>query len=291
MTSAASPPPPDDDAWAGERVTRWLRQAAGLERQLAPVSEALFAAAGLRPGERVLDIGCGTGPTTREAAARVGPSGAVTGLDLSEEMIAAASEASPEESGSAPIEWIAADAVTWEPGPPRWDVALSRFGVMFFSDPSAAFTRIAGAIVPGGRIAWAVWDRRDRSEMFELPLQVAIETLAARGVVPADIPLDQGPFSLSDPAEVRRLLSAAGLTDVEVAPHSLRLEMGGGADAATAAAASMDLGPTRVATAAVSDDDRTAVLAALTDALEDQLDADGHVVLGGQILVVTAYRP
>ncbi len=81
------------EEWSGDRVERWLRQAAGLERQLAPVSEVLFAAARLSPGESVLDVGCGTGPTTYAAARAVGPTGRVCGLDVSGEMLVAAAAA------------------------------------------------------------------------------------------------------------------------------------------------------------------------------------------------------
>ncbi|MGH3994172.1 MAG: class I SAM-dependent methyltransferase, partial [Pseudonocardiaceae bacterium] len=219
--------------------------AAGQERQLAPVADVLFTAAALRPGERVLDVGCGTGPTTRRAAREVGPAGHVTGLDISAEMLAAAA-AQPEEDGVAPVEWVAADVVGWQPDNQVSDVVLSRFGVMFFSDPAAAFGRLATATSPGGRLAMAVWDRRDESDLFAVPMHAALDELRRRGTAVQAPPDDDGPFSLYDPATVTALLTGAGWSHVTCTPHRLMLPFGGGLDPATAARSALDLGPTRL---------------------------------------------
>jgi SAM-dependent methyltransferase len=279
-----------EDAWAGERVARWLMWAAGLERQLAPVADALFAAAALRPGERVLDVGCGTGSTTRRAAGEVGPNGRVVGLDVSAEMLAAAA-AEPERDGAAPLEWVAADVVTWQPDGRAFDVVLSRFGVMFFSDPAAAFTRMSTATRPGGRLAMAVWARRDESELFAVPLHAALGELSRRGVPVQAPPADDGPFSLHDPATVTALLTAAGWSHVQCTPHRLVLPFGGGLDPASAAVAALDLGPTRLVAAQLDADDRAAVTTAIVTTLTRYLGAGGHVHLGARILLVTAIRP
>jgi ubiquinone/menaquinone biosynthesis C-methylase UbiE len=100
-----------DYAWADDRVARWIQRAAGLEPQLAPVADVLFEAAALRLGERVLDVGCGTGPTTWRAAREVGPTGRVVGLDISAEMLAVAANR-PAPEGAAAVDWVAADVVT-----------------------------------------------------------------------------------------------------------------------------------------------------------------------------------
>jgi SAM-dependent methyltransferase len=278
-----------EDAWAGDRVARWLLHAAGLERQLAPVSDVLFAAAALRPGERVLDVGCGTGPTTHRAAREVGPAGHVTGLDISAEMLTAAA-AQPDQDGAAPLAWVAADAVGWQPERHAFDVVLSRFGVMFFSDPAAAFRTLATATRPGGRLAMAVWTRRDESELFAVPLHAALGELRRRGVTVEEPPDDDGPFSLHDPATVTALLTEAGWSHVTCTPHRLMLHLFGGLDAASAAAAATDSGPTRLVTAQLDDGHRAAVTAAITSAFAGHLDAGGHVYLRARILVVTAAR-
>lgn len=281
---------PLDDAWAGDRVTRWLRQSAGLERQLSPVSTRLFAAARLHPGEAVLDVGCGTGPTTRAAAVAVGPEGRVTGLDISPDMLAAAA-AVPPDPGAAPIDWVTADAVTWStPSENPYDVVISRFGVMFFSDPGAAFTALARAAGPAGRLAVVVWARRDDSELFELPLQVSVDTLNVRGADAVLPPSDAGPFSMHDPDQMSALLRTAGWADVGIESFDLIFRFAGGVPADQAAVAALDFGPTRQVMARASDEDSAAVQEALARAFADHLDADGHVSLQGRVRVVTARR-
>lgn len=287
--------PPHDDAWAGERVTRWLRQAEGLERQLAPVSDVLFATAALAPGERVLDVGCGTGPTTRQAAVAVGPEGAVTGLDVSAAMLDAAASV-PVPANAAPIEWVTADAVTWTPPAATHDVVISRFGVMFFSDPVAAFARLAEATRPGGRLAVAVWGHREEVDLFALPLHVALAVRRDHGIgdtasMPADGgPHDAGASSLGDPARATGLLEAAGWSGATATAHRLAFPLGGGLDPRAAAAAATDIGPTRLALDGLDDHVRTAAVDAIATALADHVDDDGHVVLGGRVLVLTATR-
>lgn len=296
MSAAANP-----EQWSGERVARWLRQAAGLERQLAPVSELLFAAARLRSGESVLDVGCGTGPTTRAAAEAVGSTGRVTGMDISGDMLAAAAQAVRDSDGRglAPIQWIEADAVTWEPPAADYDAVISRFGVMFFSDPLAAFTNVARATRTPGRLAIAVWQHRDRSTLFSVPFEATLGVLRARGVqtLADGTKVDdlvaaggQGPFSLHDPAEVTSLLNDAGWSDAVIETHALELPFGGGLSAADSATTALDFGPTRIALAGADEDVIRAAEDAIREAFAGYVDEQGHVVLSGHILVVTARR-
>ena len=283
--------PPTDDAWGdGDRAARWLRQSEGLERQLAPVSDLLFDAAALRPGERVLDVGCGTGPTTRQAAELVGPTGAVTGLDIAAELLDAAASVPPDD-GAAAIRWEHADAVEWTPPADAFDVVISRFGVMFFTDPATAFGHLATATADGGRLAMAVWARRDLSPLFEVPLQAVLEVRRSRGLAdPESLPRDGGPFSLGDIDATRVLLDAAGWTAFEARVHDVDLLMGGGLDPVAAAATSTDFGPTRVALDGLGPELQAEAIDAVAHRYGDHLDDAGRVVLAGRVIVVTARR-
>jgi SAM-dependent methyltransferase len=276
---------PPEQLWTAERVARWRVQVAGLE----PVSEVLFAAAALRPGERVLDVGCGTGPTTRRAALEVGPGGLVVGLDISPDMLAVA-VAQPEQDGAAPLRWVTTDAAAWRPEPVAFDVVLSRFGVMFFADPAAAFARLATAARPSGRLAAVVWRRRDESELFAVPLHAALDRLRRRGTTVDVPPDDEGAFSLHDPAAVTALLTGAGWSGVTCTPHQLQLPLCGGMAPPLVAAAILDSGPVGRVTAQLDNDDRAAVATAITAALSDHVDSNGHVILTAHTLLVTATR-
>ena len=166
----------------------------------------LQAALGVRASDHVLDIGCGTGQTTRSAA-RAAVSGAALGVDLSAAMLACARRASREQ-GLTNVSFLRADAQTHPFLPEAFDLGVSRFGTMFFADPVAAFTNIARALRPGARLVQLVWQHSDRQQWSEVIPDVF-------GHDPAPTPAAD-PFSLADPTTVEAIMTAAGFTDVDV---------------------------------------------------------------------------
>lgn len=275
--------------WAGESSARWVAAADQLEAQLAPVLDVLFSAASLQPGERVLDVGCGRGASTRRAAELVGPDGAVTGLDVSAALLAAAAELP---SVGAPIEWVEGDGQRVALHTEAVDVLLSRFGVMFFDDAAAAMANLSTSVRPGGRLAVAVWSRREHNEMMQWPLEVALVRAAELGHALALPDPTVGPFSWHDPAFVAEVLEGAGWTDVthEVAP--MRMHLGGPASAEDAAETSFAVGPLRTA---LSEDGvppqlEPAIRDALVAAYRDRHDGTG-VPVEAKPVIVTARKP
>ena len=177
------------------------------DAELRRHNEHLHAAAGVRPDDHVLDVGCGTGQSTRQAA-RAATRGSALGVDVSATMLERARRLG-EREGLRNVTFRQADAGA-EPLPPeRFDLCISRFGTMFFADPVAAFTNIGRALRPGARLVMLVWQGHDRNEWA-----TAVDRSLSPGrptAVPADGP---GAFSLGDPAVTRGILAAAGFTDV-----------------------------------------------------------------------------
>jgi SAM-dependent methyltransferase len=185
-----------------------VRYAAGFDEEIAPHNQLFRAAAAVGPGDHVLDIGCGTGQSTREAA-RAARDASALGVDLSAESLALARRLS-EQEGLLNISFEQADAQVCRFAAQQFDLAISRFGVMFFADPMAAFANIAAALRPGGRLVALIWQERERNEW-----STAVRQALAAGAPVTDSP-DGGPdpFSLGKTALAEGILAAAGFSDV-----------------------------------------------------------------------------
>jgi SAM-dependent methyltransferase len=269
--------------WAGERADRWSAVADRLEAQIAPVDEVLFAAAALTVGEGVLDVGCGRGVATRRAAAAVGSGGHVTGLDISTRLVDEARERTPEGS---PVDYVVGDAQVHPLDDLGARAVISRFGVMFFADPTAAFANLTRATGPGGRLCVAVWQPRARSSVMERPVEVACRVADALGVTLAIPPGDGGPYSLGDPDSATGVLEAAGWREVAVTPHLLPMYLGGPATPSEAADAALGLGTLHDALAEVPAELAAEVRRAVTDDLASCHDGTG-ARLEGAIALLT----
>ncbi|MET7733396.1 class I SAM-dependent methyltransferase [Streptomyces sp. NPDC005402] len=201
------------------------------DAELARHHERLMEALDVRPGDRVLDIGCGTGRTTRDAARAASP-GTALGIDVSDPMLARA-RLRAEAEGLGNVDFVQGDAQSYAFPPEHFTLAVSRFGTMFFSDPVAAFTNIGRALCPGARFVQLVWQAAGRQEWH-----TAIRAALTRGPAPS-APAADAPFALADPHVVTEILTAAGFTAVEV--FDLREPVYYGADAERALAAVLQL--------------------------------------------------
>ncbi|HET8995559.1 MAG TPA: class I SAM-dependent methyltransferase [Acetobacteraceae bacterium] len=266
--------------WNGAGGERWVVEQAHTDAMLAPVAEAAIAHAAPRPGEHVLDIGCGCGMTTLALAEAVAPGGTVTGLDVSAPMLAVAQRRA---EGRGQVAWTLADAAAHDFADATFDLLFSRFGVMFFGEPTAAFANLRRAAQPGARLVFACWRALNDNPWMLLPLQAAQTVLPP---LPRPGPEDPGPFAFADTARVTRILTGAGWT----APTFTRLDVtldiagGGGVEAATDHA-------TRIGAAArLLADQPEAARQAAKDAIRTVLaphaTADGRVGLSGGVWLV-----
>ena len=203
-----------DDPMDDRQVTHSLR----LEAELSRYQERLRELFGVGAGDRVLDIGCGAGATTRDAA-RSAREGSAHGVDLSAPVLATARRLAAEE-GVPNVTFEQADAQTHRFPQAHFDLGISRFGTMFFPDPVAAFTNIRQALRPGARLVQLVWQEHSLQEWAEWA--AAIKAPSDRSVSP----LTEAPFSLADPRTAREILGAAGFTGVEVTELSEPVDYG-----------------------------------------------------------------
>ena len=213
-------------AWDGGDGDYWTEQEATFDRSVAGYHEAFFAAAAIAPGERVLDIGCGTGQSTRDAARLAAP-GSVVGVDLSGRMLERARRRAMED-GLGNVEFVQADAQIHRFEPEAFDVAISRTGAMFFGDPVAAFANIGAALRPAGRLVLLTWQPLPSNHW----IRDFRDALAAGRELPAPPPDAPGPFSLSDPDRVRSVLGAAGFSAIDLEPVEAPMWFGATADEA-----------------------------------------------------------
>jgi SAM-dependent methyltransferase len=268
-------------AWNGDDVQHWVTHIDRYEAASARFDPWLLTAAAIAATDRVLDIGCGGGVSTA-AAARAAPDGHVVGLDLSAPLLAVARRRA-DRAGLTNVTLVQGDAQVHPFEPATFDVVLSRFGVMFFGDPAAAFANIATAVRPGGRLAMLVWQGLAGNEW----LGVLFETLAAGRPLPAPAAGAPGPFALADPDTVRRLLGGAGFVDVDLA--DVREPERWGADVDDAYTFVSSLGPAKGLLAGLDERGRESALAALRARLAERAGPDG-VLLGAAAWVVTARR-
>jgi SAM-dependent methyltransferase len=236
MTASAFTNAAQADYWSSASGRRWIEHEDALDEAMEGVLQLLLDGAALQPGDRIADIGCGTGASTLAAAARV-QSGRVLGVDISELLLDRARERSGQ-AKSQNVELLLADAQThgFESG--AFDLMISRFGMMFFEDPVAAFRNLAQALRPGGRIVFVAWAESARNPWFKIPQDAAIERL---GAAPSPDPHAPGPLAFADADRVAGLLRDAGLGQIRAETLNTHLTPPG--EVADAARVASRVGP------------------------------------------------
>jgi SAM-dependent methyltransferase len=281
MTSVDKPNGMNGAVWRGRMGEAWANIAELMERSNRPVGDAVAERTRPRPSERVLDIGCGAGATTLDMARRLGPDGLCVGADISPTLIAAATAAAGAQ-GISQARFIEADAETYPFEAGQFDAVISRFGVMFFDDPDAAFANIRRSLTPDGRLVFACWRSPADNPLATIPVEAARPFVELPPPPPKDAP---GRFAFADPDRVRGILERSGWRDIEIAPF----------DAATPVSVeemvvqTLKLGPLGGALAEASDAVRAQVMQAVTDSLAPHV-SDGVVDLHVACWLVSA-RP
>jgi SAM-dependent methyltransferase len=268
------------EAWNGYEGGHWAANQSRYDAVNGGFNEPLLTAAAIGAGDRVLDVGCGTGQVTRLAARR---GRHATGVDLSAPMLDRA-RATAAEEGVANVTFERGDAQVHPFPGGAFDAALSRFGVMFFADPVAAFANIGRALRPGGRLAFLSLRPAADGDLGAVFAAIAAH-LPPR---PAPAPGEAGPESLADPGHVRRLLTEAGFADVAATP--VEAPQVWGRDAEDAGGFLGGWGPVRFALDRVDPARASRAREALTTAMR-AFETDGAVRLRGAAWLVTATRP
>jgi len=269
--------------WNGVEAEHWVVHQSRYDDMLSPFVDMLLDAADVSSGDRVLDVGCGCGATTIAAAHAAGPATA-TGVDLSAPMLARAREIASA-TGVGNVTFEQADAQV-QRFPEPFDVVLSRFGTMFFADPTAAFANVRRAASTNGRLAFVCWQELAVNDWLRIPgaalaQHVPVEGLGEPGAV--------GMFAFSDADRIRRTLTDAGWRDIGVTPRQVPLLVGGSGtlDSAVEFLRTGSVGR-RVLPGA-----EPAAAARAVDAVRDALApyaTDKGVRLDGAVWVVTANR-
>lgn len=267
--------------WNGPAGEKWVSQSQHLDSMLAPFAERVLDMAGVQRGQSVIDIGCGAGTLTLASAQAAGHDGHVLGVDVSEPLISLAKRRAQDIGSSAQFELADASAYMFET---KANLMLSRFGVMFFEDPVAAFTHLRTGLVPGGRLAFVCWQALPLNDWAFAPLQTARPFFKAPPM-PAD-PTAPGPFAFSDKDRLGGILTDSGWKSVEIVPFETPIVIPG-EDLQSNVEFMLQMGPVSriMADQAL---DKAPIEAALAAFLEKSRSGEGKVTLNSACWSVSA---
>jgi SAM-dependent methyltransferase len=269
-----------EEYWNGRAGHTWAEFQVILDAQLEPLGREAQRVLAPRPGERVLDVGCGAGQTSLALAEAVAPRGEVLGADLSQPLL----DVARVRAAGLPVRFEIADAQTSDFGGEPFDAIYSRFGVMFFAEPVAAFANLKKALKPGGRLAFVCWRSFDENDLMRAPLDAALPFIPPPA--PSD-PTAPGPFAFADPERIRAILTGAGFAEVRIAPSDAMI---GSGDVDNALTLALRIGPLG-AILRENPDLVPVVTDAVREALVKRQSADGRVLLPAAVWIVQATRP
>jgi ubiquinone/menaquinone biosynthesis C-methylase UbiE len=275
---APTPNPRGAEFWNSTMGHSWVSQQAVISDVFTSVTNVSLDAAAAKPGEHVIDIGCGTGDTLLAFAKIIGPSGSVLGVDVSVPMLGFA-EHRAAEAGLGNVTCALADATSYA-FEPRWaDLVYSRFGVMFFDEPIKAFTNIRSGMKAGGRLVFVCFRSMPESPWFRVPIE------AARPHVPPQPPVDPmapGMFSLAREERLRGILTGAGFREMALKATDVPIH---GKDTTQSMAFITQAGPLPALLENASGEQRTRATEAVRNALAANIGADGRGLHVGLWLV------
>ena len=267
--------------WNGPGGKMWLASyEARIRHHVTFFGDAALKALAIEPGERAIDVGCGTGETTAELARAVGPGGQVLGLDISEPLVDAARA---RKLVNARFE--VGDAATFAFEPARFDFLFSRFGVMFFAEPVAAFANFRRALKPTGRVAFVCWRTPQENPWGLVPFRAAAQHLPP---IERPGPEDPGQYAFGDRARVERILTQAGFASPAFEPLDRPIRLG--ADIADTLENLSRFGPLARAFADAAPEQVARAKDAVAAALKPHETADGISLPGAVWLVRTTVR-
>jgi len=270
--------------WNSEGGPRWVAMQERMDAMLAPLMNVALDRARPAVGETVLDIGCGCGATLLEVANRVGPTGSVVGVDVSVPMLDRARER-VRDNASRNVRLTLSDAATHTFAPGAFDLAFSRFGVMFFDNPDSAFANIRLALASTGRLTFVCWAPPRDNAWLTVPLTAARPHLPPQ---PESDPVAPGPFAFADPDRIRGILTRAGYSAVDITRHNASMRICGPGEAEQAARFAVESGPVARVMAGVE----PAACAAAEQAILAEfrrLEGPGGIELPGSVWIVSAH--
>jgi SAM-dependent methyltransferase len=245
--------------WNGPTGQKWAALQERIDWTLAETTDAIIPFAAAKAGEHILDIGCGCGTTTLMLAEKAGAKGRVAAVDISVPMLGVARARA--QAAAADIAFVEADASRHD-FQPVFDLVFSRFGVMFFADPFAAFANIHKAVAPGGRLAFVCWRALPENDWAFVPMKAARPLLPPQEVPDPHAP---GPFAFADNIRLNDILARAGFHDIRIEKFDGRMNMGTTLE--EAAAETLNIGPLSRAAAELDETTREKIRATAAVAL------------------------